>query len=447
MTGTPLSAADRVILDNVKKARPSLWCNPAYAPARDDDAQAGLQEAVANWQMLAPLLKALFPELEATNGTIASELIEVDGLRAPLDYQDPAFGRLFVKADHALPVAGSVKARGGIFEVLMTAVNEARASGFLSPTDPITELTSDAAHAFFSERTIAVGSTGNLGLSVGIAARTLGYNAVVHMSSDAKKWKIDRLRRFGVKVKQHRGDYNLAVAAARDAARKDPMVYFVDDEDSELLFTGYSASALELASQLIEAGINIGPDRPLFLYLPCGIGGAPGGIAYGARGVFGANVHCFFAEPVQSPSALLQMMHGPHSPRSVYEFDLTNKTEADGMAVATMSHLVARQMADRLAGVYTVGDDDLMRFVALAYGEANLKLEPSATIGFAGPHFMLETREGQAFCDRHLSAKAMENAIHVVWTTGGSFVPELQFQTFVDKGNALPLPLDLKKEQ
>ena len=189
MTGTPLSATDSAILETVKKARPSLWCNPVYTPARDDDAQAGLQEAVANWQMLAPLLKALFPDLEATNGTITSELVEVDSLRARLGYQDQAFGRLFVKADHALPVAGSVKARGGIFEVLMTAVNEARASGFLSPTDPITELTSEAAHAFFSERTIAVGSTGNLGLSVGIAARTLGYNAVVHMSSDAKKWK------------------------------------------------------------------------------------------------------------------------------------------------------------------------------------------------------------------------------------------------------------------
>ena len=133
------------------------------------------------------------------------------------------------------------------------------------------------------------------------------------------------------------------------------MVYFVDDEDSRLLFNGYSAAALELASQLIEAGINIGPDHPLFLYLPCGIGGAPGGIAHGARGVFGSNVHCFFAEPVEAPSALVQMMHGLEKPMSVYDIGLSNKTEADGMAVATMSHLVAEKMQQRLAGVYTVG--------------------------------------------------------------------------------------------
>lgn len=437
--------SNEALLEQIKAAEPTLWCNPDYAPQRDDEALTGLQEAVENWRMLAPLLQLIFPELEDTAGTITSDLIEVDSLRAPLGYLDRTFGRLFVKADHALPVAGSVKARGGIYEVLMAAVNEARSSGFIAPTDPVSALTGAAAHSFFAERTIAVGSTGNLGLSVGIAARTLGYNAVVHMSSDAKPWKIERLRRFGVKVKQHRGDYNLAVAAARDAANRDPMVYFVDDEDSELLFSGYSAAGLELANQLIEAGINIGPECPLFLYLPCGIGGAPGGIAYGARGVFGSNVHCFFAEPVQSPSALVQMMHGLEKPMSVYDIALTNKTEADGMAVATMSHIVAQKMHQRLAGVYTVGDDDLMRLLSLAYGAANLKLEPSATIGFAGPHFMLETAQGQAFCNRHLSAKAMENAVHVVWTTGGSFVPELQFQSFVDKGNALTPQFDLKK--
>ncbi|WP_319412737.1 D-serine ammonia-lyase [uncultured Cohaesibacter sp.] len=445
MTTPSPAPIDDILLDRVKKAQPTLWCNSHYRPQRDDEALKGLQQAVANWQMLTPLLLQLFPELEVSGGTITSDLIEVDDLRKPLGYRDRNFGRLFIKADHALPIAGSVKARGGIYEVLMTAVNDARMSGFLGLEEPVSALTGAAAHNFFAERTIAVGSTGNLGLSVGIAARTLGYNAVVHMSSDAKKWKIDRLRRFGVKVKQHRGDYNLAVAAARDAASKDPMVYFVDDEDSQLLFSGYSAGALELASQLIEAGISIGQDQPLFLYLPCGIGGAPGGIAYGARGVFGSHVHCFFAEPVQSPSALLQMMHGLEQSMSVYDMGLSNKTEADGMAVATMSHIVAQKMQHRLAGAFTLGDDDLMRFLALAYGAANLKLEPSACIGFAGPHFLLETQQGETFCNRHLSAKALENAIHVVWTTGGSLVPELQFQSFVDKGNMLSPVFDFRQ--
>ncbi|WP_316863165.1 D-serine ammonia-lyase [uncultured Cohaesibacter sp.] len=431
-----LSKLDAETLETVKKAAPSLWCNPAYLPTRDEEAATGLKTAISDWHMLAPLLEKLFPELSATHGTISSNLTEVAPLQQALGYTPKFHGRLFVKEDHALPVAGSVKARGGIFEVMMTAINQARSEGFLGLSEDVTKLASREAHDFFAERTIAVGSTGNLGLSVGIAARTLGYNAVVHMSSDAKAWKIDRLRRFGVKVRKHRGDYNLAVAAARDAAAKDPMVYFVDDEASELLFRGYSAAAMELQTQLKQIGVEIGPKQPLFLYLPCGIGGAPGGISYGARGVFGPDVHCFFAEPTQSPSALLQMLHGTELPTSVYDLGLSNKTEADGMAVATMSKLVANHMKQRLAGVYTVDDDTLLNWLTLAYQQADLKLEPSAVIGFGGPHFLIDTAQGQAFCQRHLARAALENVIHVAWTTGGSFVPELQFQAFVDQGSA-----------
>lgn len=433
------------LLEQIKAGQPTLWTNPAYRPAKDDQACEDLARACENWQNLASLLKLLFPEVEASQGKIASDLIKTPGIQNILGYTDARYGDLYVKADHALPIAGSVKARGGIYEVMMIAELQARSSGFLAPDESICKLASEAARTFFAERTIAVGSTGNLGLSVGIAARTLGYNAVVHMSADAKKWKIERLRRFGVKVKQHRGDYNLAVAAARDAASRDPMTYFVDDEDSELLFSGYSAAAAELQSQLEAQGTIIGPDRPLFLYLPCGIGGAPGGIAYGARAVFGPDAHCFFAEPTQSPSAMVQMMHGPGESISVYDVGLSNKTEADGMAVATMSALVARKMQQRLAGSYTLGDDDLLRLVAIAHDQQGLQLEPSATIGFAGPHFLLDTANGRAFCERHVKPESLENAVHVVWTTGGSFVPELQFQTFLGKGTSLDMPLDLMK--
>ncbi|MDA4634372.1 D-serine ammonia-lyase, partial [Escherichia coli] len=170
-----------------------------------------------------------------------------------------------------------------------------------------------------------------------VAARALGFSATVHMSSDAKPWKVERLQRLGVEVIKHSADYTTAVENARIVAERDPTIYFVDDEQSRHLFLGYSVAALELAEQLQANGVKVDAEHPLFLYLPCGIGGAPGGVAYGAKTVFGDNVHCFFVEPVQSPCALVHLLSGSEELVSVYDVGLTNRTEADGMAVARMS--------------------------------------------------------------------------------------------------------------
>lgn len=436
------------LTDRLRAGTPVLWTNPGYVPQSDPQARADVEGARAAWARFAPLLAALWPETLAPAGAIRSELIDIAALRPALGPelsgpQRSGSGALLVKGDHALPVAGSVKARGGVFEVLSTAVQQARAAGLLYEGEDIEKLAGAEAKAFFAQRRIAVGSTGNLGLSVGIAARALGYAATVHMSHDAKPWKVARLRGLGVEVVQHATDYSQAVAAAREIAAGDPWAHFVDDEDSLLLFKGYSAAAAELKEQLEAMGLHIGPGRPLILYLPCGIGGAPGGIAHGARGVFGADVHAFFVEPVQAPSALVQMRAGPGRETSVYELGLSNRTEADGMAVATMSQLVAERMRDRLAGVFTVGDDDLFRWLALA-AEAGLRLEPSAASGFGGPAMLAGTAAGRGFCAAHLPGGDPANAVHVIWTTGGAFVPEEHYRDFVAKGRALGPRFDLK---
>lgn len=149
--------------------------------------------------------------------------------------------------------------------------------------------------AFSLKKTIHVSSTGNLGLSIGIISRTLGFNVVVHMSSDAKQWKKDLLRDKGAKVIEYDGDFSSSVIQGRAMASKSPNSIFVDDENSKNLFLGYSVAALRLVTQLEEQGIQVTKKSPLFVYIPCGVGGSPGGISFGIKKIFGDSAHIFLS--------------------------------------------------------------------------------------------------------------------------------------------------------
>ncbi len=167
--------------EDVLASRPTLWLNTEYRNGSINDAHLPVRpqhvdEAKANWERLAPLLQTCFPELEASAGAIRSDLIELTALREALGCGSEAFGRVLVKADNALPVAGSIKARGGVYEVFLFAEALAIREGILGKQDDIRKLSEKDAKELFSKYTIAVGSTGNLGLSVGVAARAQGVS-------------------------------------------------------------------------------------------------------------------------------------------------------------------------------------------------------------------------------------------------------------------------------
>lgn len=423
----------------VARGRPLLWINEAWRPVARLDSTVDLsfrdvQEADVRWQQFAGLLQALFPQLRASNGIIESPLQPADRMRDAMMSAEMRLGRWLVKCDHALPIAGSIKARGGIYEVLLHAEQLAIQNGLITVQSDRRVLASPEARALFAHHRITVGSTGNLGLSIGIMATALGFRATVHMSAEAKEWKKARLRACGAEVIQHQADFESAVAQGRSQAREEPNTYFVDDEHSRALFLGYSVAAFRLQQQLRERDIKVDAQHPLFVYLPCGVGGAPGGITFGLRHVFGDRVHCFLAEPVASPCMLIRLASTENRPISVREVGLDNQTEADGLAVARASEFVVPLIRPLSSGVFTVRDDELFEDLYLLERTEGLRIEPSAAAGFPGPRWILGSSPGRTYLTQHRLSDAMGEATHIVWTTGGTFVPEDEYRRFHERG-------------
>ena len=426
-----------MLTEKLRALQEVCWCNPKQLPfgaaiADCPFGMANVLDAEARLQRFAAYFKAAFPETRATNGIVESPLRQIPHMQALLakTYGVDIPGKLLIKLDSHLPISGSIKARGGVYEVLKTAEDIALESGMLHLDDDYSILDTPPFRALFSKYAIAVGSTGNLGLSIGIVSARLGFRVTVHMSADARQWKKDLLRSKGVEVIEYESDYSEAVRQGRLLAERDPMCHFVDDENSQTLFWGYSVAALRLQKQLEDLGIPVDEAHPLLVYLPCGVGGGPGGVAFGLKQVFGDAVHCFFAEPTHVPSMLLGMATGLHSEICVQDIGIDCVTAADGLAVGRPSGFVGRLMEPFMSGCYTLSDERMYRMLAQLADSEGIYLEPSALAGMYGPVLTQKDPEFSRF-------RELKDATHLVWATGGSMVPPAQMDEYCKTGNAL----------
>ena len=398
---------------------------------------AAVQDVENRLQRFASYFRMAFPETNKNNGLLESKLTKISTMKHWLEmqYEIDLPGNLYLKRDDLLPISGTIKSRGAIYEVLKYAETLALEEGLLESTKSNYEVfASEEFRNFFSDYNLTVGTTGNLGISVGAMGRALGFQVTVHMSADAKQWKKDYLKERGVEVIEHTTNFSVAVEIAREASNNDPSSYFVDDEHSKELFLGYTVGGYRMKKQLEEEGVRVDEDHPLFVYLPCGIGGSPSGITFGLKQAFGDNVHCFFAEPTKMPSLLIGLGTQLFDKIAVADIGLGNLTVADGLAVPRTSALVAKMMDHYFSGGYTLTDDTFSALLTNLYEQEEIFLEPAAVAGLPGAFKLLKAADGDNYLKTHQLKDKLKNATHIAWGTGGSMVPTQDKMEFIEQG-------------
>ena len=185
------------VVKKLCQAEEVSWINPYYGRTQEalkdmELTMADVEDAAERLARFAPFIRKAFPETEITGGIIESPLKEIPAMKRQLEKDAGAAvpGRLFLKCDSHLAVSGSVKARGGIYEVLKFAEKVATEKGMLTRDDDYSVLTEDRFRELFGQYSVAVGSTGNLGLSIGIISAKLGFKVTVWLREDGWRQAI-----------------------------------------------------------------------------------------------------------------------------------------------------------------------------------------------------------------------------------------------------------------
>ena len=133
-----LMDAKAPVVEEIRAAKEVAWENPGVCPFDEIKgklplAASDIADAEARLARFAPFIAKKFPETAPLHGIIESPLTDIRRMKDFLNESCGAdiTGRLLLKQDSHLAVSGSVKARGGIYEVLKHTEDLALAGGLL----------------------------------------------------------------------------------------------------------------------------------------------------------------------------------------------------------------------------------------------------------------------------------------------------------------------------
>ena len=119
------AAAETPVLRDVAMEKELVWINPdktdfTTGTKGQELTMADIDDAEERLKRFAPFIMQRFPETKERGGLIESVLKPIPNMQKLLNdtYHAGLEGRLLLKQDSHLAIAGSIKARGGIYEVL-----------------------------------------------------------------------------------------------------------------------------------------------------------------------------------------------------------------------------------------------------------------------------------------------------------------------------------------
>src|SRR4051812_8525984 len=144
-------------LEELKSLEEVFWVNPNLEHTQQGIDQspltaADIKDAEERLERFAPYISKVFPETKAANGIIESPLVRIPSMQQRLAdrFGQSILGELLLKCDSHLPISGSIKARGGIYEILKRAEELALSHHLLTTEDDYSIIASEKFQSFFS---------------------------------------------------------------------------------------------------------------------------------------------------------------------------------------------------------------------------------------------------------------------------------------------------------
>jgi threonine dehydratase len=222
-------------------------------------------------------------------------------------------------------------------------------------------------------RGVVTHSSGNHGQALAYAARAFGVPCIVAVPEGAPWIKVDRMRALGA-------DVRLVPPADRFAEAErivaDTGAALVPPFDHPWIIAGQGTIGLEIVADL--------PDVDVVL-VPVGGGGLSSGVATAVKALR-PSAAVIGVEPLLAADARDSLAAGEVV---VWAVERTYRTCADGLRT-NLSELTLAHLRDRLDGIVTVTEDEIVAAMGRLLSEARLVVEPSGAVAAAARLFHRE---------------------------------------------------------